>query len=122
MIKHASEHSGDELNTEKQLAEFADDVNDHALFIGWYDYMEAVGTMPLEAQVFQLWYFSKYPERLNPQRKDDIELAFFGADLRTIPRAEQKKRMQVAIEKYRKVPELINDPHTDARQLMLGPI
>jgi hypothetical protein len=43
----------------------ADDV--HTLFIGWYDYMLAVGALPIEAQVFQIWYFALYPEKLNPK-------------------------------------------------------
>lgn len=38
------------------LEEFNDEVNDHALFIGWHDYMNLAQSLPVEAQVFQGWY------------------------------------------------------------------
>jgi hypothetical protein len=36
------------------LVNFDDQRNEHALLIGWHDYMMAVGLMPIEAQVFRV--------------------------------------------------------------------
>jgi len=52
------------LREDSELLErFEDTVNDHTLFIGWYDYALAVGALPIEAQIFQAWYFALYPEK-----------------------------------------------------------
>jgi hypothetical protein len=33
------------------LERFNDEVNDHTFFVGWYEYVLAVGALPIEAQV-----------------------------------------------------------------------
>jgi hypothetical protein len=66
-FKHAQTRGGIEREDSELLERFDDEVNDQALFIGWYDYRLAVGALPIEAQVFQIWYFALYPEKLNPE-------------------------------------------------------
>src|SRR5262245_37262207 len=62
-FKHATElHTNQEREDDPLLVRFADEQNDHTLFIGWYDYASATGTLPIEAQVHQIWYFGLYPE------------------------------------------------------------
>src|SRR5690348_15385872 len=63
-FKHAIHRSGEERDDDPSLLRFSDLENDHALFIGWYDYASAVGEMPIEAQAFHIWYFALYPEKL----------------------------------------------------------
>jgi hypothetical protein len=64
-FKHALTRDGIERQDSDLLERFEDEVNDHTLFIGWYDYMLAVYALPIEAQVFQIWYFALYPSRYN---------------------------------------------------------
>jgi hypothetical protein len=50
-FKHATHLRGKgERDDDAVLREFTDDQNDHALFIGWYDYALAVNKLPVEAQ------------------------------------------------------------------------
>jgi hypothetical protein len=72
-FKHATSLGGLDRADEELLERFTDEVNDHALFVGWYDYVLAAGTLPMEAQVFQVWYFALYPDKLNA----DIDAASY---------------------------------------------
>jgi hypothetical protein len=57
---------------EELFARFDDTVNDASLFIGWWDYQAAAqGKLPVAAQVFQVWYYADYEEKLAP----DADLA-----------------------------------------------
>ena len=40
---------------EALMAAFSDRRNDAVLFMGWLDYLNFVGRLPVEAQVFQVW-------------------------------------------------------------------
>src|SRR4051794_20286789 len=65
-FKHATTREGEGRQDEEVLNAFEPTVNDHALFCGWYDYMQSGLPIPIEAQVFTAWYFVKYPEKLHP--------------------------------------------------------
>jgi hypothetical protein len=65
-FKHATTFGGVDRADEELLERFKDEINDHTLFVGWYDYTLATGVLPIEAQVFQIWYYARYPEKLNP--------------------------------------------------------
>src|SRR5215510_3577682 len=67
-FKHAQMRDGIEREDSELLERFGDEVNDHTLYIGWHDYMLAVGILPIEAQIFEAWYFALYLEKLNPER------------------------------------------------------
>src|SRR5262249_15259978 len=54
-FKHARTHGGIDREDSELLERFGDEVNDHTLYIGWYDYMLAVRALPIEAQIFQVW-------------------------------------------------------------------
>lgn len=118
-FKHATTQSGKERDDHKLFEKFTDEKNDHALFVGWYDYVLAVGTMPIEAQAFQAWYFALYPDKLNP----DIDAAPYETlfpNLKHYPRAEQKRALQTAIVAARKDGAVTNDPGTDRTPLIVG--
>jgi len=114
-FKHATNKEDQERADETVLANFSDEQNDIALFIGWFDYGLVTGTMPIEAQVHQLWYLSKNPEKANPCQAYD---GYFP-NINSVPRVEQKKRLREAIEAERSNNEVMSDPKTDARPLIL---
>ena len=58
------QHSKEERDDDRLLTQFTDEQNDHALFIGWYDYAIAVNRMPIEAQIHQRWYIALHPDKL----------------------------------------------------------
>ena len=119
-FKHAThQHSGMERDDDDLLSQFTDEQNDSALFIGWYDYAQATKKMPVEAQVHQVWYVALHPDKLNPKfSKEPYEATF--PDLQTKPRAEQKRMLNEFIERARAEKEVMGDPRTDTRGLMLS--
>ncbi|QRM35444.1 hypothetical protein [Microvirga sp. VF16] len=121
-FKHATSQSGFDRQDEELLASFSDEVNDHTLFVGWYDYARASTSLPLEAQVFQVWYFAMYPEKLASQEAVEKSVRLFGSDHKTISRSEAKRRLRVVIESSREDREIMDDPMTENRPLDLGPI
>jgi hypothetical protein len=118
-FKHALDRKGDERNDEELLAAFDDKQNDHMLFIGWYDYAQAVTKLPIEAQVHQVWYLALYPEKLDPKfSKDQYDKLF--PNLRALPRAKQKLRLRSSIKRARSDPKIMRDPTTEKRPLVIG--
>jgi hypothetical protein len=65
-FKHATTQKGVGRDDADLFQRFSDEMNVHSHFVGWYDYTVAIGELPIEAQVFQIWYFALYPEKLNP--------------------------------------------------------
>lgn len=65
-FKHMNNPNGQERDDAVLLLKFSDRQNDATLFVGWYDYAAACRAEPLEAQVFQAWYFALQPEALAP--------------------------------------------------------
>ena len=117
-FKHSTTRKGVDREDASLLARFDDEQNDHALFIGWYDYMNAVGTLPLEAQVFQVWYFAKYPDKLNPAADFEfVSRAFPRLDV--LERRHQKLRLRATVRRYSKNRDVVEDPRTDRRRLVL---
>jgi hypothetical protein len=118
-FKHAThQHSGKERDDDQLLARFSDEQNDHVLFIGWYDYALATRTMPIEAQVQQAWYIALHPMKLAPQHKAEPYDKVFP-ELRSKSRVEQKRMLKKAIESMRTDQEVMADPRTDNRPLVL---
>lgn len=117
-FKHATTHKGEERADQELLMRFNDSQNDHTLFVGWYDYVLATGTMTPEGQAFQVWYFALYPEKLNPEFDgSSFDLIFPG--LRKCSRAEQKARLRDAIKKTRNDSAIMSDTRTDKSELCL---
>ena len=92
-------------------------MNDHTFFVGWYDYVLAVGALPIEAQVFQAWYFALYPEKLSPE-VDRTQFKRIFPKLEEESRADQKKALRAVIAKYRLDDELMSNLATDPRPLI----
>jgi hypothetical protein len=119
-FKHATHQgSGQERDDDELLAHFDDEQNDHTLFIGWYDYALATGKMPIEAQLHQVWYIALHPIKLAPQHSAEPYDEVFPA-LRTKSRGEQKRMLNQAIESRRTDADLMSDPLTDNRPLVLA--
>jgi hypothetical protein len=118
-FKHATAHGGKDRADRELLERFNDLQNDHSLFVGWYDYMLAVGSMPVEAQAFQAWYFALYPEKLDPNLdKSKYETLF--PNLRDLSRKQQKSALRDAIAYARSNTAIMADKRTDTSPLILG--
>jgi hypothetical protein len=117
-FKHATMRSGTGRADEELLAAFDDKQNEHALFIGWYDYMMAVNQLPIEAQVFQIWYFALYPEKLAPGISSATYVDFFPA-MNSIDRIEQKRRLREVIAWAKEQPTYKEHILTDNAPLIL---
>src|SRR3954452_20453064 len=122
-FKHATRKVGKNQEVERDdealLADFTDEQNDVALFIGWTDYARATQTMPIEAQVHQAWYLAKYPSKLNPKHSPEPYERLFP-QINAVPRSEQKKRLLEKTEWARSNAEVMSDPRTDTRPLVRG--
>src|SRR5262249_48898249 len=111
-FKHATHQRSDrERDDDELLTRFTDVQNDHALFIGWYDYALATDQLPIEAQAHQVWYIALYPEKLDPKHSIERYEATFP-NLRGKPRDLQKRMLNDAIERARSDDGMMNDPRT----------
>jgi hypothetical protein len=117
-FKHARTRGGIEREDSELLERFGDEVNDHTLFVGWHDYMLAVGALPIEAQIFQAWYFALYPEKSNPEVDTRIYRQLFPM-LPSKFRADQKRALRQVISSFREDADVMTHPKTDPRPLML---
>lgn len=51
---------------EALMTDFTDQTNDAVLFSGWIDYLLVTKRLPVEAQVFQVWWYATNPDSMNP--------------------------------------------------------
>jgi hypothetical protein len=116
-MRTARKRTAIEREDSELLERFGDEVNDHTLFIGWQDYLLAVGALPIEAQIFQVWYFALYPEKLNPEVNTTIHQQVFPM-LSSKSRADQKQALRKVISSFREDTEVMTHPQTDPRPLM----
>lgn len=118
-FKHAlSTDRKTERDDEALLEKFDDAENDIHLFVGWTDYGSAAGKLPIEAQVFQIWFMAGWREGI---RVDELDVAcdYFFPNLNRLSRPEKKKRLRAVIESQRNDPKIMGDPKTDSRPLVL---
>lgn len=120
-LKHATTRNGKDRDDDEILGAFSDEANDHHLFIGWYDFANASGRLPIEAQAFQAWYFAKHPDKLR-DGVDPVDFSRLFPGLAELERSQQKARLRRVIQRYRRCRDIIADPRTDQRPLVLGPI
>lgn len=101
------------------LQDFDDDCNDHILIIAVEDLARLTGKLPVEAQVFQLWYFSVYRERLNCEAYERMikSIENWFPEIQHIVRAEQKRLGREVLDRALALPELLDDPRTDITEL-----
>ena len=121
-MKHARAKAGKGWvirNDATLLSDFNDRINDHALFVGWFDYAAAGLPLPIEAQVFQAWYFACYPEKLDPSYPiEGIERTF--NDMRPLSRKRRKSVLRRKIEWAKRQADVMRDERTDRRPLILN--
>lgn len=119
-FKHAThQYGGGERDDDALLARFTDEQNDHALFIGWYDYAATANAMPVEAQVHQAWYLALHPDKLATQYPSNLyEHVFPSLSKRT--RAEQKRMLNEVIARTRTDDAVMGDPATEKGALIAG--
>lgn len=118
-IKHARDQKGQIVDPKEILSGFDDRVNDATLFVVWYDYARGGEPLPIEAQIFQVWYFELYPEKLEATviANDGITTEF--PNLPNLRRQEQKRLLREKITQFRQNLELLSHPMTDERPLVL---
>ncbi len=63
-FRYATTHDDDQGSYSSLMSGFNDLQNDHALLVGWHDLMLASKKLPIEAQVFQSWYFALYSRKV----------------------------------------------------------
>jgi hypothetical protein len=107
-FKHATTLDGEDRSQEL-LNRFDDEINNHMLFIGWYDYANATGKLPIEAQVFQVWYLALYLDKLNR----DVDPRPY---MNTFPELTLRRKIASSLTDL----NLMRDPQTDARPLILS--
>jgi hypothetical protein len=115
-FKHLNDRKGEPRDDDATLAAFDDTKNDAPLFTGWLDYYAVTGRMPLPAQIFQLWYFALNEEKLALGSNLEVIRAAFP-DIMKDRRAEQKRKLRRAVEKYRHDAETLADPRTENNPL-----
>ena len=99
------------------MSEFSDLANDHALFIGWFDWASAAGPLPIEVQTFQIWYLALYPG-IVPFEGDSAAKRLFPK-LAHLTRKRRKEVLRNEITKARRLKEVMSSPQTDRRPLIL---
>jgi hypothetical protein len=117
-FKHATTRKGQDRNDEEILAAFDPELNDHALFTGWYDFILSGTPTPIEAQVFTAWYFAKHPEKASP----DVDMSPFTRTFSNLPSLSSERqlgRLRDVIRKTKKNGAVMQDEGTDRRPLVL---
>lgn len=117
-FKHLIDLKGVVRDDEALLSSFDDTKNDAALFVGWRDYHAVAGAIPIEVQVFQVWWYALYEKKLSPGTDfEQIRAVFPG--IGSDERSEQKRRLRRAVEKWRRDSKLLADPRTEPRLLAI---
>jgi hypothetical protein len=101
------------------LEDFTDESNELMLFIGWFDYMNAAPSLPIEVQVFQLWVWAKHLDSLASGHDREIYESLFP-NLASMPADQQKAALRARIAWARQHGEVMGDLKTDPRSLALG--
>jgi hypothetical protein len=111
-FKHFDDRKGFQREDEELLHRFGDKINDGSLYIGWWDYLSFQKRVPVIAQVFQVWFYAIYEEKLAPDADLSVIRTVFPG-IRSCDRAEQKRRLRRTVEKYRRDKALLADPATE---------
>ncbi len=121
-FKHSSTKKGMERNDAQILQEFSKKENEERLFVGWSDYSFSQAPMPVEAQVYVVWFMaldlSKFASNIDPCFIANLDKEF--PNLRTLPPRGKKQSLLRSIERFRKDRRGKSDPLTDYSPLMLG--
>jgi hypothetical protein len=119
-IKHFYQQDGKTArNDDDLMADFTDKANDAVLFMGWLDYLLLKKRLPIEAQVFQVWWYATNPESMNPDIDPTPWQSVFP-NIEGQSRQEQKRRLRIAVEKWRTDKNILGDPRTELEPLCVG--
>lgn len=100
------------------LAGFSDEANDAPLFMGWLDYLLLTNRLPVEAQVFQIWWYALNENALKPGTNNMPHRSAFP-EIICADRLEQKRQLRCKIEEYRYNQVLLTHPKTENGPLMI---
>lgn len=117
-FKHLTKKDGIDREDEYLLKEFSDDQNDAALLVGWWDYAQTGAPLPIEAQVFQVWFFAQNLDRLAPDADTEPYTQMFK-NIGAMDRSKKKDILKCRITRARQDLEVMTDARTDTRPLML---
>ena len=101
------------------MADFSDRANDAPLFMGWLGYMLLTERLPVEVQVFQVWWYATNEDKMNPHSDPTPYRSIFPG-IGTVARFEQKRRLRRAVERYRRNREILADKRTEQGPLVKG--
>ncbi len=119
-IKHFYSHDHKTARDDEELmAGFSDAQNDTVLFMGWLDYQLLTKRLPIEVQVYQVWWYATNEQRMNPN-SDPTPYRTVFPDIMKFDRAEQKRRLKRVTEKYRNNREILADPRTEQGRLVIS--
>ena len=104
-FKHATKLNGQDRDDESSLDNFDPQTDDHVLFHGWHDLTISGSPIPIEAQVFEIWYFAKYTEKVNPD-VDISEATSLFPSLSSRSSTRQRSALVEAIRKARRMARL----------------
>lgn len=117
-MKHAAQRDGSLRDDDELMQQFADELNDEILFVGWYDFACAGGVLPIEAHVYQRWFLARYPSVLDDNELRD-ELARPFDDISKLSREQAKRQLHRSIEALRNNRKALRDVRLDRRKLIL---
>ena len=119
-LKHFYKHTGETARDDERLmADFSDVANDAVLFMGWLDYLMLAKRLPVEVQVFQVWWYATNESRMNPKTDPEPWRAVFPG-IAAQEREEQKRRLRRTVERYRKDMAILADPATELGPLLIA--
>lgn len=118
-FKHETKRDGAKRDDEALLVAFDDWHNDALLFIGWSDLLAATGRCPVEVQVFQVWFYASYPEKL-AATEDAARFSTAFPGLLELSRQERKLALRAQIDLIRTNQTVMHDPRTDPTPLVWG--
>lgn len=117
-FKHFYNHDKKTARDDEELmAGFTDEKNDAVLFMGWLDYQLLAKRLPIEVQVFQVWWYATHEKSLTPD-VDPTPFRFVFPDIMRFDRAESKRRLKRVTEKFRDNKEILADPRTELGRLV----
>jgi hypothetical protein len=99
-IKHFYARDNRTMRDDEELMSgFTDAANDAVLFDGWLNYLTLTKRLPVEVQVFQVWWYALYEGSMSPEA-DPTPWRQTFPDIASDPRCEQKRRLRRAIASF----------------------
>lgn len=118
-FKHLTQKDGTNRSDDDLLATFDDVQNDALLYVAWTDLTAASTATPIEAQVFSVWFYALHPQKM-ARRSDGNRFLSVFPRLNDLSRQAQKTALKEQIELARQSPDVMGDPRTEQRPLVLS--